>query len=207
MATTTNYGWTTPDNTAYVKDGASAIRTLGSSVDTSLFNITGGKNVGMQYLTSSSVTAQSAVFINNIFSSTYDAYKIFFAGVGSASTAVSWNIDMANGGVRANLSTWGNHVIFANNTSANPLGSYTGGTTSAQAGLLGNSRSCMELTLYNPGTAVATGFASNAFELSTDFFIRQGTGVHTTTTAYDGIWFTAASGTFTGTFKVFGLRN
>jgi hypothetical protein len=38
MATTTNYGWTTPDNTSYVKDGASAIRTLGSSVDSSLYN-------------------------------------------------------------------------------------------------------------------------------------------------------------------------
>jgi hypothetical protein len=38
MATTTNYGWTTPDNTAYVKDGASAIRSLGSSIDTSLYN-------------------------------------------------------------------------------------------------------------------------------------------------------------------------
>lgn len=38
MATTTNYGWTTPDNTALVKDGASAIRTLGSSIDTTVFN-------------------------------------------------------------------------------------------------------------------------------------------------------------------------
>jgi hypothetical protein len=36
MATTTNYGWTTPDDTALVKDGASAIRTLGSSVDTTV---------------------------------------------------------------------------------------------------------------------------------------------------------------------------
>jgi len=34
MATTTNYSWTTPDDTAYVKDGASAIRSLGSAVDT-----------------------------------------------------------------------------------------------------------------------------------------------------------------------------
>jgi hypothetical protein len=36
MATTTNYGWTTPDDTSLVKDGASAIRTLGSSIDTTL---------------------------------------------------------------------------------------------------------------------------------------------------------------------------
>ena len=39
MATTTNYGWTTPDDTALVKDGASAIRTLGSSVDTTTKNL------------------------------------------------------------------------------------------------------------------------------------------------------------------------
>ena len=34
MASTTNYGWVTPDDTSLVKDGASAIRTLGSSIDT-----------------------------------------------------------------------------------------------------------------------------------------------------------------------------
>jgi hypothetical protein len=37
MASTTNYGWTTPDDTSLVKDGADAIRTLGSSVDDSLW--------------------------------------------------------------------------------------------------------------------------------------------------------------------------
>ena len=36
MATTTNYGWDTPDDTDLVKDGAAAIRTLGSSVDTTV---------------------------------------------------------------------------------------------------------------------------------------------------------------------------
>jgi hypothetical protein len=34
MATTTNYSWSTPDDTDLVKDGAAAIRTLGSSIDT-----------------------------------------------------------------------------------------------------------------------------------------------------------------------------
>ena len=36
MATTTNFGWSTPDDTALVKNGASAIRTLGSSADTTV---------------------------------------------------------------------------------------------------------------------------------------------------------------------------
>ena len=38
MATTTNYGWTTPDDTALVKDGASAIRSLGTAIDTTTYN-------------------------------------------------------------------------------------------------------------------------------------------------------------------------
>ena len=42
MATTSNFGWSTPDDTAYVKDGASAIRTLGSSVDSSMADLLGG---------------------------------------------------------------------------------------------------------------------------------------------------------------------
>jgi len=38
MANTTNYNWETPDDTDLVKDGALAIRTLGSAVDTTVFN-------------------------------------------------------------------------------------------------------------------------------------------------------------------------
>lgn len=42
MATTTNFGWTTPNDTDLVKDGAAAIRTLGSSIDTSMAGLKGG---------------------------------------------------------------------------------------------------------------------------------------------------------------------
>jgi len=41
MATTTNYSWTTPDDTDLVKDGAAAIRTLGTAIDTTVFNNAG----------------------------------------------------------------------------------------------------------------------------------------------------------------------
>ena len=42
MATTTNFGWTTPNDTDLVKDGAAAIRTLGQSIDTSMMDLKGG---------------------------------------------------------------------------------------------------------------------------------------------------------------------
>jgi hypothetical protein len=42
MPTTSNFGWTTPADTDLVKDGASAIRTLGNGIDTSLLDLKGG---------------------------------------------------------------------------------------------------------------------------------------------------------------------
>ena len=42
MANTTNFNWETPDDTDLVKDGAAAIRTLGSSIDTSFVDLKGG---------------------------------------------------------------------------------------------------------------------------------------------------------------------
>jgi hypothetical protein len=49
MATTTNFGWTTPDDTALVKDGASAIRSLGTSVDAALGQLTLNAQTGTTY--------------------------------------------------------------------------------------------------------------------------------------------------------------
>ncbi len=42
MATTTNFGWETTDDTDLVKDGALAMRTLGNAIDTSLVDLKGG---------------------------------------------------------------------------------------------------------------------------------------------------------------------
>jgi len=61
MATTTNYGWTTPDDTALVKDGASAIRTLGSSVDTTVKALNPGTTAGdLDYYTAATTKARIA---------------------------------------------------------------------------------------------------------------------------------------------------
>lgn len=57
MATTTNYGWTTPDDTALVKDGASAIRSLGTAIDTTTKNLNPSTTLGdIEYRSSTSNT-------------------------------------------------------------------------------------------------------------------------------------------------------
>jgi|LakMenEpi03Aug12_release.lakeMendotaPanAssembly.Ray.scaffolds.fasta_scaffold557822_1 hypothetical protein len=65
MATTTNYSWTTPDDTALVKDGAAAIRTLGSSADTTVKGLNPGTTSGdLDYYTSSTAKARIGIGTN-----------------------------------------------------------------------------------------------------------------------------------------------
>jgi hypothetical protein len=63
MATTTNFGWETPDDTDLVKDGALAMRTLGNAIDTSLVDLKGGTTG--QVLSKTSNTDMDFTWINN----------------------------------------------------------------------------------------------------------------------------------------------
>lgn len=63
MPTTTNFGWTTPADTDLVKDGASAIRTLGNGIDTSMAELKGGTTG--QILSKTSNTDMDFTWINN----------------------------------------------------------------------------------------------------------------------------------------------
>lgn len=63
MPTTSNFGWTTPADTDLVKDGASAIRTLGNGVDTSMAQLKGGTTG--QILSKTSGTDMAFTWINN----------------------------------------------------------------------------------------------------------------------------------------------
>lgn len=63
MANTTNFGWETPDDTDLVKDGAAAMRTLGSAIDTSMMDLKGGTSG--QILSKNSNTDMDFVWIAN----------------------------------------------------------------------------------------------------------------------------------------------
>lgn len=62
MAVTTNYNWTTPDDVDLVKDGAAAIRTLGSSADTTVKALNPGTTAGdIDYYTTSTAKARIGI--------------------------------------------------------------------------------------------------------------------------------------------------
>jgi hypothetical protein len=62
MATTTpNYGWSVPTSTDLVKDGATAIETLGDAIDASMNTALGTKKAGMVLLNTTSFSGVSSV--------------------------------------------------------------------------------------------------------------------------------------------------
>lgn len=61
--TTTNFGWTVPQSTDLVKDGATAIATLGSGVDTSMAQLKGG--TAQQILSKTTETDMAFTWIDN----------------------------------------------------------------------------------------------------------------------------------------------
>jgi hypothetical protein len=198
MATTTNYSWTTPDNTAYVKDGASAIRTLGSSVDTTLFTALGGTYPGLRLVKKQTIgTAVSSVTVTAAFSATYENYKIVIAGgAGSGTNYLTLQLGSTATGYNSAL----NSVIYATGTGL--IASTSNGSSYGQAGWLTTDFLSMNVDLMNPflskQTLICGGFAGSSVAGSM-------AGVQTSNTSFTSFTITPLAGTMTGgTIYVYG---
>ena len=207
--TTTNYGWDIPQSTDLVKDGATAIATLGQDIDTSIYTALGTKKAGLVLLNTTSFTAVSSQAINTVFSSAYENYRIILR-INSSSTAMSHTMRMRSGVTNdtgANYYTAGafqyvNSATLSgdnvNGGTAFPLG---GGTSSATP----NVASFIELS--SPFLAVRTTFhKSQVAENSTAGYTSQLTGFHSLQTSYDGFEIIASTGTITGKVAVYGYN-
>ena len=197
MATTTNYSWSTPDNTAYVKDGASAIRTLGSSVDTTLFTALGGTYPGLRLIKKQTIgNGVSSVAVTDAYSSTYNAYKIIITG-GVAST--NSDLTYINTGSSASYAYGFIYLPFGSVVSA---ASSTSTTSFPFAGHGSTNVLRMNLDVLNPFTATHTQFSSNT---SSNTLYGTGGGFHNVATSYTGFTIAPSTGTLTGgTIYVYG---
>ena len=89
MATTTNYGWSEPDNTSLVKNGAQDIRILGDAIDASVWNVgygQAGKNkiINGDFSIWQRGTSFSVAGLGDVF--TADRIKCTSVGSGTGST-------------------------------------------------------------------------------------------------------------------------
>jgi hypothetical protein len=228
MATTTpNYGWTVPTSTDLVKDGATAIETLGDAIDASLVDLRGGTtgqvlrkqsntqmdfewaapSSGLTLINTTSFSAVASQSVNNVFTSAYKRYRILIDAVGSVNNDITFRLRVA--GTDATANNYGTQSQNGDGSTANAIR-----TTAATFWYTNDVRSAgrymQEYELFNPQAASQTFGLARASSIvtadTTAFFQTVMALGHSLSTAYDGFTLTASTGTVTGSVQVYGYN-
>jgi hypothetical protein len=203
MATTTpNYGWDVPTSTDYVKDGATAIETLGDDIDTSMFAALSGKPAQGVLLNTTTVSAATTTTFTGVFSADYDNYRIVWNGLASTSGIMQITFGAAATGYYSQCADWRSnttaptlHAVIQNGAYALLGNNWTGGTV-------------IDCIISNPFKASYTTLASTFTASQAALSATGGAGGSlNNTTSYTACTIVPQSGNYTGTFRVYGLRN
>jgi hypothetical protein len=203
MATVTPiYNWPVPTSTDYVKDGATAIESLGDAIDSSLNSITGGKNVGLVHINTTTFSAASTVSVDNVFTTTYDYYRVMIFLTAGSNTYL--NARLRVGGADNSTSNYASGQVYGAFGSTT-LGNDNAGTTltSWRFGF-SNPNVSMACDIFNPRLATNTQFNGSLTRIDTQSTMN---GSFNATTAFDGLTLLPAVGTISGNIKIYGYRN
>jgi len=159
--------------------------------------------VGLWLVDQKTVTAQSTITFDNLFTSDFANYlfTINFSAVSTSTTfryllRASGSNNASNNTVSTGFyQTVGTATVVGDVQAAITYGKYGYSDTNGAAGTL----QVLQPKLANYTYAHSDILANN--------FLAHYDMVHQTTTAYDGIEFTTAAGTMTGTIRVYGYRN
>lgn len=200
MATTTpNYGWDVPTSTDYVKDGATAIETLGDDIDATLWTALGGAYPGLRLVKKQTIlSGVTSVTVTDAFSATYENYLIQIAGgASSAETLLNLKLGATTTGYFGQYiySSWNNTIL---------VDATTTGVHWLYAGSASASGLSMNATIYSPQLAKTTRVsAPSTGALAT--YVGSFNGMLNNTTQYTSFIIAPNSGTITGgTIYVYG---
>jgi hypothetical protein len=207
---TTNYGFDYPTSTDLLKDGATAIQTLATEIDTSLYTINNGSaKVGMHLITTAALTG-SSVTVSSAFSAAYDSYQIVLSNVRtSGAVLVTFRVGTTATGYYGSIvqagatypTASGNAIYFNQNNAAQfDTGIVSSATSATTSGGI--------ITVQNPFLTTSTTIQCIGSDARTDGQGRFATGVHSGATSFTSFTIGAGGSTFSnGTIRVYGLRN
>ena len=203
MPTTTKMGIVYPSSTDLVKDGATAMGTIATTVDA---------KTGMVLLNTTNLTAVSSVSVNDVFSANYDAYKVLL--VIDSNTFGDGNVRMrlrvsGSDNSSANYFTQNSGFTDFNATDnfreSSSTSWFVSGTNSGGTGAVANSR----IDIFNPFKAVRTTTSGQSeSEASSGAMTIFNFGqIHLDTTSFTGFTIFATSGNFaTGKVLTYGYN-
>jgi hypothetical protein len=157
------------------------------------------ETAGVTLLNTTTFTAGTSVFINNVFSSTYDFYDIYIENIGSEAQDLFFRL--AASGTAATGSDYSRQLFGA--TSTTLYGSTATGTSFiiAPYGTTNNFLSTVQLA--SPGIAKVTGVRTQGGRNDN---ASSASGYHSLANAYDGFNIFGGIGTITGTISIYGRR-
>jgi len=200
MGTTANNGWTYPESTDLVKDGATAIQTLADDIDTTL-GVYSAASAGLVLLNTTNFSGVSSQSVNDVFSATYDNYKIVLTGTSTTNDNIGLRLRVS--GTDATATNYSYQRLSADSTSVG------GARSNSQAQFFLNLDTVYDsgsnVELYKPFGSNMTAYrVVSAFEISGGS-IYDFSGVHGLTTSYTGFTlFKLVSGNMTGSVSTYG---
>ena len=206
MATTTpNYGWTVPTSTDLVKDGATAIETLGDAIDASMNTALGTKKAGMVLLNTTSFSAVSAQSLPaSTFTSAYTNYKIIVSNL-TASAGVSIYMRLRASGTDNTSNIYYQQQQYNSSTTISGVRQQNTFWTVGSADTTTSNFSTFEI--FNPQTTAKTrGLVIwNQGAITTPETLFQ-TMTHDSATAFDAVTIYPSAGNMTGTIYTYGFN-
>jgi hypothetical protein len=157
---------------------------------------------GMTLIDEETFSAVSSVSFNNVFSSTYVNYRII--AYATQSVVDNWHLRLRASGTDASGANY-TFYQFRGSGGATVTSPNVNQTWHQMDPVGGVGPKTFDLLLFRPNLAATTLTQIVCGNLSTAG-VGLFSGVHSLTTAYDGFTVHAATGTITGTIKVYGLK-
>ena len=158
---------------------------------------------GLTLINSTTVTAQSTVSFNDVFSATYDNYLILMTLSGGSGVDLTYRMTLG-GTPNSTASSYVAQRIVVSSTSVNGL------RITENQGFIGNIetvRSVTRLEMFMPFKAEPTLVLSENNTALSGGYIYDTHGSHNQAISYDGITIYPSSGTITGNIRVYGYQN
>jgi hypothetical protein len=158
---------------------------------------------GMTLLASASPSASTEVIFNNVFSSSYQTYKIYYNLSGSASTGLNSRLRSSGTDVTTNYA-WQffeaiNTAIAGGRDTSSGLFNFGAIRTSG--------RSFGFIEISNPFAVAETSYVCLAQDPLGLASIQIRSGGQFNSTSYDGLRIYPSSGNITGSIRIYGVRN
>jgi hypothetical protein len=164
--------------------------------------------VGSWLLKTTTVASASEILMDDVYSADYDQYQVVFRLTGASTTQSIYYQNRVGG---ANAAT--NYETMSagyrpTDATATVASSIVGTTFLFLAGSTAADFASGDFTVFSPQKATPTQMMGDVLgiDATSSYSLTLG-GRHTTATAYTGFRIYPSTGTFSGTCRVYGLRN